>query len=91
MTAKVLDEGQKYGLDVFKRFLVAFGPAQCDCTFCGCDDGYGQFIGALIGAVLVLHVRIVFPLAIALAITMLVALTSYVAGRSDPVWTRVEG
>ena len=50
-----------------------------------------MFIGALIGAVLVLHVRIVLPLAIALVITMLVALSSYVAGRSDPAWTRVEG
>jgi uncharacterized membrane protein YoaK (UPF0700 family) len=50
-----------------------------------------MFLGALIGAVLVLHVRIVFPLALALAITMLVAVASYVAGRSDPEWTRVEG
>ena len=50
-----------------------------------------MFLGALIGAVLVLHVRIVLPLAIALVITMFVALGSYVAGRSDPVWTRVEG
>ena len=50
-----------------------------------------MFLGALIGAVLVLHVRIVFPLALALAITMLVAVGSYVAGRSDPEWTRVEG
>ncbi len=47
-----------------------------------------MFIGALIGALLVLHVRIVFPLAIALALTMLVALGSYMAGRSDPAWTR---
>ncbi len=47
-----------------------------------------MFIGALIGALLVLHVRIVLPLVIALAITILVALGSYVAGRSDPAWTR---
>jgi len=49
-----------------------------------------MFLGALIGALLVLHVRIVLPLAIALAVTVLVALGSYVAGRSDPEWTRVE-
>ena len=50
-----------------------------------------MFLGALIGAILVLHVQIVLPLALALAITMLVAVGSYVAGRSDPEWTRVEG
>jgi uncharacterized membrane protein YoaK (UPF0700 family) len=50
-----------------------------------------MFLGALIGAVLVLHVRIVLPLALALAITMLVAVASYMAGKSDPEWTRVEG
>ncbi len=48
-----------------------------------------MFLGALIGASLVLHVRIVLPLAIALGITVFVALESYVAGRSDPEWTRV--
>jgi uncharacterized membrane protein YoaK (UPF0700 family) len=47
-----------------------------------------MFVGALIGALLVLHVRIVLPLAIALVITAFVALGSYVAGRSDPEWTR---
>jgi uncharacterized membrane protein YoaK (UPF0700 family) len=47
-----------------------------------------MFIGALIGALLVLHVRIVLPLVIALAITILVALESYAAGRSDAAWTR---
>jgi uncharacterized membrane protein YoaK (UPF0700 family) len=48
-----------------------------------------MFLGALIGAVLILRVRIVLPLAIALAITILVASGSYIAGRSDPAWTRV--
>ena len=43
----------------------------------------------LIGAALVLHVRIVLPLAIALGIAVFVALESYVAGRSDREWTRV--
>ncbi len=49
-----------------------------------------MFIGALLGAVLVLHVRIVVPLVIALVVTVLVALTSYEAGKADPPWTRVE-
>jgi uncharacterized membrane protein YoaK (UPF0700 family) len=48
-------------------------------------------IGAFIGALLVLHVRIVLPLAIALAITMAVALGSYLAGKSNPAWTQVKG
>jgi uncharacterized membrane protein YoaK (UPF0700 family) len=48
-----------------------------------------MFLGALIGALLVLHVRIVLPLAIALGIAVFVALGSYVAGRSDPEWTKV--
>jgi uncharacterized membrane protein YoaK (UPF0700 family) len=50
-----------------------------------------MLVGALIGALLVLHARIVLPLAIALAITVLVAWGSYVAGRSDPEWTRDGG
>ena len=49
-----------------------------------------MFIGALVGALLVLHVRIVVPLAIGLAVTLLVAAVSHVAGRSDPSWTWVE-
>jgi uncharacterized membrane protein YoaK (UPF0700 family) len=49
-----------------------------------------MFVGALVGAVLVLHVRIVLPLAVALGIILVVAATSYTAGRSDPRWTRVE-
>jgi uncharacterized membrane protein YoaK (UPF0700 family) len=49
-----------------------------------------MFIGALLGAVLVLHVRIVVPLVIALVVTVLVALASYEAGKADPPWTRVQ-
>jgi uncharacterized membrane protein YoaK (UPF0700 family) len=49
-----------------------------------------MFVGALLGALLVLHVRIVLPLAIALAVIVLVAVASYRAGRTDPPWTRVE-
>ncbi len=49
-----------------------------------------MFAGALLGAFLVLHVRIVVPLAIALVVVALVALASYQAGKTDPPWTRVE-
>jgi uncharacterized membrane protein YoaK (UPF0700 family) len=49
-----------------------------------------MFIGALLGALSVLHVHIVTPLAIGLAVTVVVAFASHVAGRSDPPWTRAE-
>ncbi len=49
-----------------------------------------MFIGALMGALLVLHVHIVIPLAVGLAVTLLVTLASHMAGRSDPPWTRAE-
>jgi hypothetical protein len=49
-----------------------------------------MFIGALIGGLLVLHVRIVVPLVIALVVIAAVALASYEAGKTDPPWTRVE-
>ncbi len=49
-----------------------------------------MFIGALLGAALVLHVRIVVPLAIALVVIVLVALTAYEEGKGDPAWTAVE-
>lgn len=50
-----------------------------------------MFVGALLGAVLVLHVRIVVPLAFALLVIACVALASHEAGKADPPWTRVEG
>jgi len=50
-----------------------------------------MFVGALLGAALVLHVRIVVPLAIALVVIVLVALASYESGKADPPWTLVEG
>jgi uncharacterized membrane protein YoaK (UPF0700 family) len=49
-----------------------------------------MFLGALVGALLVLHVGIVLPLTIALALTLFVGSASYAAGRSDPVWTRAD-
>jgi uncharacterized membrane protein YoaK (UPF0700 family) len=50
-----------------------------------------MFSGALIGALLVLHIGIALPLTIALAMTVCVGLASHMAGRSDPAWTRAEG
>jgi uncharacterized membrane protein YoaK (UPF0700 family) len=49
-----------------------------------------MFVGALIGALLVLHTRIVVPLAIALVVIVLVGLESYEAGKGNPPWSRVE-
>jgi uncharacterized membrane protein YoaK (UPF0700 family) len=49
-----------------------------------------MFVGALVGAILVIHARIVLPLAIALAVIVCIALASYTAGKSDPPWTRAE-
>ena len=49
-----------------------------------------MFVGALMGALLVLHVRIVIPLAIAFVVVALVALASYEAGKTDPPWTQVQ-
>jgi uncharacterized membrane protein YoaK (UPF0700 family) len=49
-----------------------------------------MFLGALVGAVLVLHANVALPLIIALAIVVLVAVVSHMTGRSNPPWTRVE-
>lgn len=45
-------------------------------------------IGALTGALLVVHVRIVAPVAVALILTTIVTVTSWAAGASDPLWVR---
>lgn len=50
-----------------------------------------MFLGALLGAALVLHVRIVVPLAIALVVIAFVAFASFEAGKADPPWTRADG
>ena len=47
-----------------------------------------MFVGALVGAVLVLHVHIVGPLAIALVVTATVALISWRSGATDPSWVK---
>jgi hypothetical protein len=45
-----------------------------------------MFVGALVGAVLVLHVDIVAPLAIAFVVTAAVGFVSWWAGAADPSW-----
>jgi uncharacterized membrane protein YoaK (UPF0700 family) len=50
-----------------------------------------MFIGAVVGALLVLHVGMVVPLAIAFVVIAFVALVSHEAGKTDPPWTRAEG
>jgi uncharacterized membrane protein YoaK (UPF0700 family) len=47
--------------------------------------------GALIGAVLVRHAPICYPLAIALVTVVLGSVTSHILGRSDPAWVRIGG
>jgi uncharacterized membrane protein YoaK (UPF0700 family) len=49
-----------------------------------------MFLGALVGAALILHVHVAVPLIIALAIVVVVAAVSHWAGRSNPPWTHVE-
>jgi uncharacterized membrane protein YoaK (UPF0700 family) len=49
-----------------------------------------MFIGALAGAALVIHVHVAWPLVIALAIVVVVAVVSHWTGRSNPAWTHVE-
>jgi hypothetical protein len=46
--------------------------------------------GAVIGAALVLYVHIVYPLAIALAVTAVAAASSGVVGRSNSTWTHAQ-
>jgi uncharacterized membrane protein YoaK (UPF0700 family) len=49
-----------------------------------------MFLGALVGAALILHVHVADPLIIASAIVVAVAAVSHWAGRSNPPWTHVE-
>jgi len=46
--------------------------------------------GAVVGAVFIIHVQIVYPLLIALVVTLSVAVTAGVLGRSDPTWVHLE-
>jgi len=45
---------------------------------------FAMLVGALVGAALALHVHILFPLAIALVVLVIVGTLSRVLGRSDP-------
>jgi hypothetical protein len=47
-----------------------------------------MLLGALVGALLVIHVHIVAPLAIALLVLAIVTGASWVVGASDPPWAR---
>jgi uncharacterized membrane protein YoaK (UPF0700 family) len=47
--------------------------------------------GALLGAVLIRHTQVYYPLAIALVVIVLGATASRVLGRSDPDWVRASG
>jgi uncharacterized membrane protein YoaK (UPF0700 family) len=49
-----------------------------------------MFIGALVGAALILHVQVAVPLIFALAIVVVVAGVSHWSGRSNPAWTRAD-
>ena len=50
-----------------------------------------MFLGALVGAVLIIHVHLALPLLCAFAIALVVAGVGHVSGRSDPAWTKVDG
>jgi len=47
-----------------------------------------MLIGALIGATLVLHTKIYYPLIIAIAVVLASGVTTRRLGRSEPAWTR---
>ena len=47
-----------------------------------------MFVGALVGSLLILHVAIVFPLVIALIVIAMIAGTTRLLSRTDPIWVR---
>jgi uncharacterized membrane protein YoaK (UPF0700 family) len=47
-----------------------------------------MLLGALLGGVLVLHVSIAAPIAVALALSLLVGLAAHAVSRSNAAWTR---
>ena len=49
-----------------------------------------MFLGALVGAALILHVHIAVPLVLTFAIVVVVAAVSHLSGRSNPPWTHAE-
>jgi uncharacterized membrane protein YoaK (UPF0700 family) len=49
-----------------------------------------MLIGALVGAALVLHAHVAYTLAIAVTVLVVIGVTSWRLGRSDPAWVGVE-
>jgi uncharacterized membrane protein YoaK (UPF0700 family) len=47
-----------------------------------------MLVGALVGALFVVHAQIVYPLVIALATVAVIAATTQLLTRSDPAWAR---
>jgi uncharacterized membrane protein YoaK (UPF0700 family) len=45
-----------------------------------------MFVGALVGSLLIFHISIFFPLVIALIIIAIIAVTTGVLSRTDPIW-----
>ena len=47
-----------------------------------------MFVGALVGSMLIFHVAIVSPLVIALIVIVIIAGTTRLLSRTDPLWVR---
>jgi uncharacterized membrane protein YoaK (UPF0700 family) len=50
-----------------------------------------MLVGALAGALFVVHAQIVYPLVIALATVAVIAATTQLLARSDPAWAQARG
>src|SRR5579859_4601463 len=50
-----------------------------------------MFVGALAGSLLIFHVSIVSPLVIALVVIAIIAVTTRVLSRTDPIWVHASG
>jgi uncharacterized membrane protein YoaK (UPF0700 family) len=51
---------------------------------------FAMLTGALVGALFVVHGHIVYPLAIAFGLTVIVAIVAWRLGSGNPAWTHVE-
>jgi uncharacterized membrane protein YoaK (UPF0700 family) len=49
-----------------------------------------MLLGAFVGATLVIHARVFYPLVIALIVTAIVAVTAAILGRPEPAWAHPE-
>jgi hypothetical protein len=47
-----------------------------------------MFVGALVGSLLIFHVSIVSPLVIVVIVMAMIAGTTRVLSRTDPIWVR---